>query len=220
MWQNALRTPGRKLRPRRMFDLRNTRDYIQTFLRIKTKDNRVIYFTLNEPQDDLMKIIEAERAAGRPVRVIILKARQMGFSTETEAVIFHDTVTRENVNSAIITHKSEATDNLFNMTKLFYDELPEGMQPMIKKSNSKELLFENPTSDKKAKKRRPGLRSKIKCFTAGAKGVARSDTITNLHVSEYAFWEGKKGVSKAQTLSGALQAVPNLPWTLVVIESS
>lgn len=203
-----------------MFDLRNARQYIQTFLRIKTKDNRVIYFVLNEPQDDLLKIIEAERSAGRPVRIIILKARQMGFSTETEAIIFHDTVTRKNVNSAIITHKSEATDNLFNMTKLFYDELPEGMQPMIKKSNSKELLFENPTNDKAAKKRRPGLRSKIKCFTAGAKGVARSETITNLHVSEYAFWEGKKGASKAQTLSGALQAVPNLPGTLVVIEST
>lgn len=203
-----------------MINLRDTREYIQTFLRIKTKKNTIIYFVINEPQNELLKIIEAERAAGRPVRIIILKARQMGFSTVTEGVIFQDTVTRHNVNSAIITHKSDATENLFNMTKLFYDELPDGLKPMIKKSNSKELIFENPTSDKIEKKKRPGLRSKIKCFTAGAKGVARSETITNLHVSEFAFWESKKGTTKAQTLTGALQAVPNEPGTLVVIEST
>lgn len=203
-----------------MFDLRDTKEYIQTFLKIQTKDSRIIYFKMNEPQHELLKIIERERAAGNPVRIIILKARQMGFSTVTEAVIFQDTVTRFNVKSAIITHKSEATNNLFDMNKLFYDELPSGLKPMIKKSNSKELIFENPTSDKEEKKKRPGLRSKIKCFTAGAKGVARSETIINLHVSEYAFWEGKKGTTKAQTLNGALQAVPNLPETLVVIEST
>jgi hypothetical protein len=222
IFRNALKMPEKKRRQRRstMINLKNTKEYIQTFLRIKTKDNRITYFVLNDPQDDLLKIIEAERAAGRPVRIIILKARQMGFSTVTEAVIFQDTVTRFNVNSAIITHKSDATDNLFNMTNLFYEELPDGMKPMIKNSNAKALVFANPTSDKVAKKKRPGLRSKIKCFTAGAKGVGRSETITNLHVSEFAFWEGKKGTTKAQILQGVMQAVPNLPGTLVIIEST
>ncbi len=36
---------------------------------------------------------------GKPIRIIILKARQMGFSTETEAIIFKNVVTHHNYNA-------------------------------------------------------------------------------------------------------------------------
>ena len=89
-----------------------------------------------------------------------------------------------------------------------YDELPEPMKPEKKKSNAKELVFDK--DDGK------GLKSKIKCFTAGGKGVGRSDTINNLHLSELAFWQGDKKV----TMTGLLQAVPNTPDTMIAIEST
>ena len=82
------------------------------------------------------------------------------------------------------------------------------MKPSLKNSNAKELIFDNEQGT--------GLKSKIKCMTAGGKGVGRSDTFNNLHISELAFWPGDKKV----TLTGLLQAVPNLPNTMVIIEST
>lgn len=197
-------------------NIRNAKEYIQAFLKIKTKDNKIVPFLLNEPQLKLYDVIKQQSKKQVPIRLIILKARQMGFSTLTEALIFHRTATKENISSMIITHKDEATTNLFNMSKLFFDYLPVILKPMKKASNAKEIIFENPTKKDIQKLSNPGLRSKIKCATAGGDGVGRSDTLTNVHASEYAFWTG----DKKATLSGLLQAVPPLANTLVIIEST
>ena len=196
--------------------LTDPKRYIESFLKIKTKEGKIVPFKLNESQEKLYRAIMEQVEAGKPVRIIILKARQMGFSTLTEGLIFHDTATHFLHNAMIITHKDEATTNLFNMSKLFFEGLPERMRPMMKASNAKELIFENPTKDPKKKEKRPGLRSKIKCTTAGGKGVGRSDTLTTLHASEVAFWPG----DILDTLAGILQAVPSLPGTMVIYEST
>lgn len=193
-------------------DPMNAAQYIQRFLKIKTKRNRIETFRLNEPQRRLYEVIRKEARAKKPIRIIILKARQMGFSTLTEALIFHRTATKANVNSLIIAHKDEATTNLFNMSKLFYSELPPMMRPMRKASNAKELIFDAPTRHEGEK----GLNSKIKCATAGGDGVGRSDTLSNVHISEFAFWTG----DKMETLNGLLQSVPSEAGTMVVIEST
>lgn len=197
-------------------NLRNPSDYIQTFLKIRTKDNRIIPFALNGPQRKLMAVIERQQAQNKPVRVIILKARQMGFSTLTEAMLFHRTATSFNTDSLIVAHREDSTNNLFQMSKLFYDELPVPIKPLLKTSNAYELRFENPTKDPAEKKREPGLRSKIRCVTAGGRGIGRSYTCNNVHISEYAFWDG----DKKATLAGLLQAVPHHPDTMVLIEST
>ncbi len=196
--------------------LRDPKKYIEAFLKIKTKESKIIPFTVNEPQEKLYQTVERMRQEGRPVRIVILKARQMGFSTMTEGIIFHGCATRFNRSALIITHKDEATSNLFNMSKLFYEQLPEQIRPMLRASNAKELIFENPTKNQREKKRNPGLKSKIKCTTAGGKGVGRSDTLTYVHASEVAFWPG----DIKEILTGLLQAVPDTPESMVIIEST
>ena len=94
------------------------------------------------------------------------------------------------------------------MSKRIYDNLPNEMKPALKASNAQELIFDN---DKGT-----GLKSKIKCMTAGSSGVGRSDTFTNLHISELAFWGNKA----KETAIGLFQAVPNLPNTMIIIEST
>lgn len=186
----------------------NTRKFIEEYVKIRDKQSKIVNFKLNDPQLKLYEIIKKQHKAKKPIRVIILKARQMGFSTLTEAVIFKKTVTKPNVNSGIITHSADATNNLFNMSKRMYDNLPKVLQPEIKNSNAKELIF-----DKEGGK---GLGSKIRCMTAGQDGVGRSDTINNLHISELAFWTG----DKKETLAGLFQAVPNTPDSMIIIEST
>ena len=192
-------------------------DYIEHCLKIRTKSGAVVPFRLNPAQRKLYEAARRQQEAGRGVRIIILKARQLGFSTLTEGMIFHACATRPGVNALVVAHREDATANLFRMSKLFYDELPEPMRPMLRASNAQELVFENP--DRNARSRKPGLRSRLRCATAGGKGVGRSDTLQCVHISEYAFWpEGAEG--KADTLTGILQAVPAMAGTMVVIEST
>ena len=194
-------------------------DYIENCLKIKTKSGTVVPFRLNDAQRKLYAVAKRQQDAGKPVRLIILKARQIGFSTLTEGLIFHACATRKNVNALIVAHREDATANLFRMSKLFYDELPAPVKPMLRASNAQELVFENPSKLRSEREARPGLRSRIRCATAGGRGIGRSDTLQCVHLSEYAFWpDGADG--KASTLAGILQAVPSLPGTMVVIEST
>ena len=186
----------------------NTKVYIEKYIKIRNKEGKIVGFKLNSPQQKLYDIIKEQKQAKKPVRVIILKARQMGFSTLTESILFKETVTKFNRRTGIITHKATATSNLFNMSKLMLDSLPDDLKPSVKRSNAQELIFDNESGT--------GLKSKIKCMTAGSSGVGRSDTFDNLHLSELAFWEG----DVTATLTGLFQAVPNLPDTMIIIEST
>ena len=186
----------------------NTKQYIEKYIKIRDKAGKIIDLKINQGQQKLYDAIKEQHNQGKPIRIIVLKARQIGFSTLTEGIIFKNTATKFNVNAGIITHKEEATTNLFNMSKRMYDNLPDNMKPSLKRSNAKELIFDNEQGT--------GLKSKIKCMTAGSSGVGRSDTFNYLHISELAFW----GNNAKETAIGLFQAVPNLPNTMIVIEST
>ena len=159
--------------------LRDAKFYIE---HIRTKDQKIVKLRMKPAQQRLYDIIQAEREAGRPVRIVILKARQLGFSTVIEALFFHDTVTRQLVETLIIAHSSDATTKLFRMNKLFFDMLPKSLRPMRKSSNAREIVFENPEKNTEKKVKNPGLRSAIRCVTAGSDGAGRGSTLTNVHV--------------------------------------
>lgn len=197
-------------------NIRNPKEYMENLLVIRTKEQKLVRFKMKPVQARLYEIIKEEHAANRPVRLVVLKARQEGVSTEAEGLMFQDTATRKMVNTLIIAHREDATTNLFNMNKLFYDYLPPRYQPMRKHSNAKALVFENPTKNKAEKRRRPGLRSRIRCVTAGSGGAGRSDTLTNVHMSEMAFWTG----DPMATYLGIMQSVPDSPDTCVIVEST
>jgi len=189
--------------------------YIENFLKIRDKRALIIPFTLNKAQNIVNDIIERDEREGKPKRYIVLKARQMGLSTLFEGLIFQDTSTNENKNSLIIAHEEGASSNLFNMSKLYYDYIPDVIKPMKKYANGKVLQFENPTNDDAEKAANPGLRSKISIATAGAGEVGRSATYHNIHASEVAFFPDAQ-----TTMLGLLQAVPDQPNTMVVLEST
>lgn len=189
--------------------------YAPKHLKIRTKEGQLKPFSLNQMQMKIDRTIEELKAQNKPVRIIILKYRQGGASTYTEGRIFHSTSTTKLTNSLIVAHEDDASTNLFNMSKLFYDELDDGLKPMKKASNAKEVVFENPTLDPNEKNRNPGLRSRIKIATANNLGAGRSSTIHNLHASEVAFWRDGKTI-----MLGLMQAVPNTPNTMVILEST
>lgn len=186
----------------------NRKKYIESFIKIKDKHKNIVDFKFNKPQLILYDSIKKQASEGKPIRQIILKSRQMGISTEIAALLYADTTLEENVDTGIITHIAEATTNLYNMSKLMYENMPDNFRPTTKKDNANELFFNNEEGT--------GLNSRIKCMTAGTRGVGRSATYKNLHISELAFWAG----NKEDQLTGLLQTVPNLPNTMVFIEST
>jgi hypothetical protein len=69
-------------------------------------------------------------------------------------------------------------------------------------ANSRELHFE-------------GLDSGIQVSTAGSKGAGRASTLQLVHGSEIAHW-----MDAQAHMAGLLQAVPDLPGTEVILEST
>ena len=202
-----------------MFDIRNARQYIEKLLWIRTKEGEERRLILKPAQKKLLDVVEGLEREGKPVRVIVLKARQEGISTLISGWIFARCATRENRVALLVAHVNDATANLHNMHLRFYDRLPGILRPLRAASNAIEIVFANPAKDPEARAREPGLRSRIRCATAGGKGVGRSDTIQYVHASEYAFWPDGLN-AKQDTLLGILQAVPALPGTAVFIEST
>lgn len=199
-----------------LWKIKNDREfYMKNFLKIKDKNANLIDFNINKAQRAFLDKIEWCEENNKLKRFIILKARQMGFSTFTEGLIFHDTSTTVLKNSLIIAHEEPATQNLFNMSKLYYEELPDSIKPMKKYANGKVLSFENPTTDDIEKSKNPGLRSKITVATAGTVEVGRSATYHNIHASEVAFFPDAK-----TTMLGLLQCVPDTMNSCVVLEST
>ena len=196
--------------------LTNCREYCESFLRIRTKEGKLEKLQFNAPQEKLYKAIREQAQLGVPIRIIILKARQLGFSTMAGAVIFQRTATRPDTESLVVAHKADATANLFGMYRTYYEQLPKLVQPMRKAANGQEMILDNPSRDPEDRRKHPGLRSRIRCATAGGQGVGRSFTVQNVHMSEYAFWPGDKNL----TFAGIMQAVPDNPGTIVIIEST
>lgn len=178
----------------------------------------VIPLVPNWAQHLLVQRVLADIAAGRPVRYIILKARQMGLSTIIEALGYWWTTTHRNIKSLIIAHESESATTLYEMFKRFFDSSHPHFQPTRKYNNKKELVFDvedNVKEEYKARgERSPGLGSSIKTMVA-KEGKGRSQMIKFLHGSEVAFWE-----AKADVASAAVQAVPMAAGTFIFLEST
>lgn len=176
--------------------------YAPRCLRIRTKDGKVEPFALNDAQLYLHAKLEQQRERTGKIRALVLKGRQQGCSTYTEGRFFWKTSHRRGVKAFILTHLDEATTNLFNMAKRFYEHCPPLVRPSKAASNARELVFDR-------------LDSGYKVGTAGSQGTGRGDTIQLFHGSEVAYWP------HADThVAGALQAVPDAPDTEVILEST
>lgn len=189
--------------------------YFKNFLKIRNKKAQLVPFSVNHAQTIVLERIKYCEDNKILKRFIVLKARQMGLSTLFEAIIFHDTANNELKNSLIIAHEENASTSLFNMSKLYYENLPEVIRPMKKYANGKILSFENPTNDESEKQHNPGLRSKLTIATAGTGDVARGWNFNNVHCSELAFFPDAE-----LTMLSLMQTVPDEMNTFVVLEST
>jgi hypothetical protein len=174
-------------------------------LSIKTKDGKLIRLKLNSTQERLFNRIIELRRMKKAVRLWILKYRQGGISTIVEAIIYALTSQQPNRNSLIMADEADKSDHLFQMSKLYQEELEFNsphLAPALKKSNAKSLEFEK-------------IHSQIIIETAENINATRSKTLQYSHLSECAFFRDLKGV-----LDGLNQTVPNHWDTMVIGETT
>ena len=194
--------------------INNSQQFIEELMWIKTKQRKLVRLKLNSAQQRLITIVSQMRSEHRPVRIIVLKARQQGISTIVEALLYHDTITHPNTNSLIIADKREKADYLFSISKLFYDMSPEQFRPMFRCRSKQEITFENPIMKESANN--PGLRSMIRIDTAQDIEAGRAMTLQNVHGSEVAFW----GRRAEELVGSILQSVPFITDSMVFLEST
>jgi hypothetical protein len=189
-----------RLRERLMHDFEA---YAFCCLKIKDKlSGKFVPFRLNKAQKYFLDEARRQKLATGKIRAIMLKARQVGCSTFTEAKAFHFVSHREGVNAFILTHLRQSTDALFKMSKNYYDLCPKEFQPHLGKSNANELYFDN-------------LKSGYLVGTAGEKAQGRGTTNHFFHGSEVAYWQ-----NGGDHISGILKSIPNANNTEVYLEST
>jgi hypothetical protein len=184
--------------------LRRLRDDLPLFaarcLTIKAKSGSIIPLQFNRPQMWLHERLEQMRRRTGKVRALALKGRQWGASTYLGSRFYHKTSLGKGITTYILTHEQGATDNLFDMVERFYKHCP--LRPSIGAANAQELYFDK-------------LDSGYAVGTAGTKATGRSRTVQLFHGSEVAFWP-----NASEHFAGVVQAVPDLPGTEIVLEST
>jgi len=175
-------------------------------LTIQKKDLKVEPIDLTDPfawaQAALLREIERQYNLGLPVRIIVLKGRQLGISTVTEGTLFNWTFIHPGTRSLVIAHESKAAQHLFDMTKLMWEEWPFNALYTEKHNTIKSLSWVE-------------TRSSMSVATAKNAGSGRSFTYHAVHCSECAFWEDPE-----RLMVGLNQSIPHKHGTIVILEST
>lgn len=162
----------------------------------------MVRFRPNKCQKYLLKKIKRIWEEGKPIRLLILKARQLGSSTLIEALIFAVTSQVPNQNSTIIADDLKGSNYILEMSKLYQEKCPGHLRRSIKKSNEKKLEWAD-------------THSQIIIDTAENPDAGRKFTFRLAHLSECAFYK------KYETLMlGLSQSVPSLPQTMIIQETT
>ena len=173
--------------------------YCKLNLFIKDKHSKIVPFVPNLAQTVLINYVLDCIKNKKPIRAIILKARQMGLSTAVEALSFWWTSTNKNINTVILGHEEASSKNLYTMFRRYYDNCNPLFKPSIRYNTRTDLSFEKFDDSGK----QIGLGSSIKTSTAGNKSAGRSDTINWLHGSELGEWENGE-----ELVASIMQTVP------------
>jgi len=199
-----MKTQQKKLKAvrKRLYD--DFKFYSKASLKIRTKTGDIAPLKLNPAQEILNDAVTKQLQTDGKVRVIILKARQQGLSTYVGGYLYFSVSQRKAAKSLVVTHHSDSTRALFDMTKRYHENCPEILKPHTKYSSRRELSFDI-------------LDSSYIVATAGGEAIGRGETLTHVHASELAFWSKTTAADNWNSLT---QAVPNTKGTAIFVEST
>jgi hypothetical protein len=167
----------------------------------------------------IWEAMQAQTAAGKPVRIIVPKARKEGVSTMAQSLVIQRTTMRPNHTAYSVAQDNTTAGELLQMATMMYGNLPDSRElpikpPIANKRRRKELVFGNPARTAQATGDL-GINSRLIVDTAAEFEAGRGFTFHTVHASEPAFWPDLK-----RKLTSLLNAVPDEPGTMVILEST
>jgi len=170
------------------------------FIRSKV-GGAAVQLRFNYAQQRLYEVMEAKQSEGLPLRIMILKGRQLGFSTFIQSWQYEQCDREQNRSSLTISYDEPSSTELFQKGAFLHRHM--WFPWKTERDSSNILEFD----------KAHGSISTVR--TAGNLSAGRGDTYQHLHCSETPMW-----VDAGETLNSAMQAVPDQARTSVFNEST
>jgi hypothetical protein len=153
-------------------------------------------------QNEYIAEVRRQYNAGKPVRIIVLKARQLGISTITAGIFFSWCFMHPGTSGVIIAHETETSEALFEKTQVYWDMWAFKDLYTVKHATQRRFVWLE-------------TRSGLRLATAKNVRSGRGRTLHVVHASEFAFWDDPRTL-----LLGLRQTIPNVHGTVFTIEST
>ena len=201
----------RKVRIRHDFEY-----WAATCATIKDKlSGQNIRLVLNAPQRRLLAVLEQQRLAGRPIRVILLKARQWGGSTLVQMYMaWFQLVLHTGWNSVICGHKHNTSRAIKQMYRLLLRNYPDDL-----KDEQEQLKFANYEGSRDVQQL-GGRDCLVICGSSRSEDAVRGFNLAMAHLTEVAFWASSAMHDPEDVMRSVLGTVLAEPNTIVVLEST
>lgn len=156
--------------------------------------HRLVHFRLRWPQRVLYSVLCEQKMRGMPMRVDILKARQLGLSTFVSGLYLPLTIFAPNTRTCVMADLEDHSKNLFGIYQTFYEHLSDSLPDAKQITEDTLKHIQNPNDIRPTLSHmREGQMMKtevgnstIECVTAGD-SAGRSAHYRYVHDSETAF---------------------------------
>lgn len=205
--------------------VRNKEDFCfwaATYVYIKNKGGgEDVLFRLNRSQRRFVARLEAKRRANKPIRLVLLKARQWGGSTTSQLYMaWLQLVHKVGLNSLIIAHQGMASDEIKDMFDRMIKSYPTSLlYEMGAQYDENESKFVG-VGKSGAIHRVPQRNCKIKLGTAERPDSCRGGDYNLVHCSEVGIWKKTDGKSPEDIVRSACSGILLEPYTMIVYEST
>lgn len=180
-----------------------------------------VLFKLTRPQRRFVARLEELRLAERPIRIILLKARQWGGSTVSQLYMaWLMLVHKVGLNSLIIAHQGTATDEIKDMFDRMIKRYPVGLLYELGASYDNNEPKMVAVGKSGAIFRVPQRNCKVKLGTAERPDSCRGGDYNLVHCSEVGIWKKTDGKSPEDIVRSACSGILLEPYTMIVYEST
>lgn len=180
-----------------------------------------VLFRLTRPQRKFVARLERLRKAGKPIRLVLLKARQWGGSTTSQIYMaWLQLMHKVGLNSLIIAHQGAGSDEIKDMFDRMIKAYPIDMLHKLGETyneNEPKLVGVGKSG---SIHRVPQRNCKIKIGTAERPDSCRGGDYNLVHLSEVGLWKVTDGKKPEDIVRSACSGVLLRPYTMIVYEST
>lgn len=193
-----------------------------TFVYIKNKGGgEDVLFRLTRPQRRFVARLEKLRNAGKPIRIILLKARQWGGSTTSQLYMaWLQLMHKVGLNSLIISLQGSSSDEIKDMFDRMIKAYPVEMLHKIGEAYKENEVKLAGVGKSGNISRVPQRNCKIKIGTAERPDSCRGGDYNLVHLSEVGLWKVTDGKKPEDIVRSACSGILYRPYTMIVYEST